>query len=554
MAEAVPFHAGGWVGADPLPAPVPDEVRDGAPAEPSAAPAAPRTVPDPCGTQLWRGTPSGTAGHVQLRTERWRQVRSPAAWLPRLRVLIAAVDGVVLVAAVGLGLLARFGLDLPVLSGQSQRMDSGYLGAAVVIAATWFLALTILPTRDARVIGNGLEEYKQVVMASVRVFSIVAIVAYLAKIDLARLFVAFALPLGVVLLLGERWLLRRWLHRQRAQGRFSHRVLLVGGQAHVADLAARLARAPESGLVVVAACLPGGSATGPGEAGADGLVVPVVGSPDTLLDALAATGADTVAVVPSPDLGPDELRRLSWSLEGTGVDLIVSPVLTDVAGPRVHVRPVAGLPLLHVEAPRYEGMSWLVKSVFDQVAAAVGLLVLSPLLAVVAVLVSTTSRGPVFYRQERVGLGGTTFRLYKFRTMVDGADAMVDELAERNESDGPLFKIRDDPRVTGVGRWLRRASLDELPQLLNVAAGQMSLVGPRPPLPDEVDRYADRVRRRLLVKPGITGLWQVSGRSDLSWEDSVRLDLYYVENWTLTGDFIILLRTLAAVVRGEGAY
>jgi exopolysaccharide biosynthesis polyprenyl glycosylphosphotransferase len=282
--------------------------------------------------------------------------------------------------------------------------------------------------------------------------------------------------------------------------------------------------------------------------------VPVLGDASGVADAVARAQADIVAVVPSPDLGPDQLRRLAWSLEGCGVDLVVSPALTDVAGPRVHVRPVAGLPLLQVEAPRYEGLSWLIKSVFDRVAAALGLLALSPVFALIAAAIVVADHGPVFYRQQRVGLGGQRFWLIKFRTMVDGADGMRDGLADRNDGDGPLFKIRDDPRVTSVGRWLRRTSLDELPQLVNVVAGQMSLVGPRPPLPEEVERYADPVHRRLLVKPGITGLWQVSGRSDLSWDDSVRLDLYYVENWSLTGDLVILARTVAAVLRGEGAY
>ena len=499
------------------------------------------------------------------------------SWPRRVQALIGLADALAVGAAVALGLVIRFGWDPPLVSGLSDGVSTGYMGAGVLIAAAWVVWLSVGQTRAARLLGSGLEEYKQVLLASMRVFSAVAIVAYLAKVDLARLFVAITFPLGVALLLVGRWTIRQWLRRARLDGRFLHRVLVVGGRSSVADLAARLAGAPQAGLAVVGACVPGGPMTGeidPGTGRSKGSTdpggdngpaghgrdpasagpVPVFGDLDGVVDAVRRAGADIVAVVPSPDLGADRLRRLAWSLEGCRVDLVVSPALTDVAGPRVHVRPAAGLPLLHVEAPRYEGLAWLIKSVFDRVAAAVGLVILSPLFALVAALVTLDDPGPVFYRQQRVGLGGQRFRLVKFRTMVVGADAMRDGLADRNDGDGPLFKLRDDPRVTRVGRWLRRTSLDELPQLVNVVAGQMSLVGPRPPLPEEVERYADPVHRRLLVKPGITGLWQVSGRSDLSWDESVRLDLYYVENWSLTGDLVILARTVAAVLRGEGAY
>jgi exopolysaccharide biosynthesis polyprenyl glycosylphosphotransferase len=211
--------------------------------------------------------------------------------------------------------------------------------------------------------------------------------------------------------------------------------------------------------------------------------------------------------------------------------------------------------MIHVEAPEFRGGRKLVKGLSDRALAATALLLVAPLCLVVAVAIKLTSRGPVLFRQTRVGRGGREFQVLKFRTMVAGAHAMRDILADRNEkNDGLLFKIRNDPRVTLVGRWLRRWSLDELPQLANVVSGQMSLVGPRPPLPEEVARYDGDVARRLLVKPGITGLWQVSGRSDLSWEDGVRLDLYYVENWSLAADLVILCKTVGAVIRQRGAY
>jgi exopolysaccharide biosynthesis polyprenyl glycosylphosphotransferase len=265
-------------------------------------------------------------------------------------------------------------------------------------------------------------------------------------------------------------------------------------------------------------------------------------------------GADTVAVTASGELTASRLRRLGWQLEDTNLDLVLAPALTDVAGPRIHTKPVAGLPLIHVEAPEFRGLRKVIKELVDRTLALGILIMVAPLCAVIAIAIKLTSRGPVLFRQTRVGRGGREFNLFKFRTMVTGAHAMRDILADRNETDGLMFKIRNDPRITPVGRWLRKWSLDELPQLLNVLLGRMSLIGPRPPLPEEVARYNGDVARRLLVKPGITGLWQVSGRSDLSWQDGIRLDLYYVENWSLAADLIILWKTIGAVVRGRGAY
>jgi exopolysaccharide biosynthesis polyprenyl glycosylphosphotransferase len=247
------------------------------------------------------------------------------------------------------------------------------------------------------------------------------------------------------------------------------------------------------------------------------------------------------------------LRRLAWQLEGTGIDLLVAPQLTDIAGPRVHIRPVEGLPLLHVEEPKLSGVAWLFKNLMDRIVAALLLLLLAPLFAVIAIAIRLTDRGPAIFSQARVGREGETFHVWKFRTMYTDAEDRLAQLVDQNEGDGLLFKIRDDPRVIPVGRFLRRASLDELPQLVNVFRGEMSLVGPRPLPADDGDFLGD-VRRRLLVRPGITGLWQVSGRSELSWDDAVRLDLYYVDNWSLAFDLVILCRTIGVVLGRKGAY
>ena len=280
--------------------------------------------------------------------------------------------------------------------------------------------------------------------------------------------------------------------------------------------------------------------------------VPVFAGRD-ILALVRELRADTIAVCGSVSAEPGELRRLAWQLEGTGLDLVVAPQLTDIAGPRVHIRPVEGLPLLHVEEPTLSGVAWLAKNLLDRFAAAVGLLLLVPVFAIVAVAIRLSDPGPVFFRQPRVGREGKTFRVWKFRTMYVDAEERLAALVDHNESDGLLFKIRNDPRVFPVGRFLRGTSLDELPQLINVLRGEMSLVGPRPLPADDGDFLGD-VRRRLLVRPGITGLWQVSGRSDLSWDDAVRLDLYYVDNWSLAFDLSILWRTVGVVLAGKGAY
>jgi exopolysaccharide biosynthesis polyprenyl glycosylphosphotransferase len=327
-------------------------------------------------------------------------------------------------------------------------------------------------------------------------------------------------------------------------------VVAVGGESSVTELVTELRRDPHSGLRVVGICLPDAMLSGQTHLG-----IPVLGGFDDVEYAVRATYADTVAVTSAAEMNSGRLRRLSWQLEKADTDLVVAPGLMEVAGPRLHIRPVAGLPLLHVEEPEFSGMRRLIKGAVDRVGAGVVLLLLSPVILVVGALVRLTTPGPALFRQTRIGKDGREFSMIKFRTMVRDAESRKAELAAANDrADGLLFKIRADPRITPLGRFLRKYSLDELPQLFNVVAGSMSLVGPRPPLPAEVAKYGDDVRRRLLVKPGLTGLWQISGRSDLTWEESVRLDLRYVENWTLMYDVMILWKTIFTVVRGSGAY
>jgi exopolysaccharide biosynthesis polyprenyl glycosylphosphotransferase len=277
--------------------------------------------------------------------------------------------------------------------------------------------------------------------------------------------------------------------------------------------------------------------------------IPIMGDIFDVRAGIAASGADTVAITNTDELPPSGVKRISWELEAGREHLVLAPSITDVVGPRLQARPVAGLPLIHVETPQYTRGQRFAKRLTDVFLAGVGLVILAPVMLVISLMIRSSSSGPVLFAQTRIGLNGRQFRMWKFRTMVSNAEELLPGLADqRDRGNEVLFKMSADPRVTSVGRFLRRFSLDELPQLFNVLAGSMSVVGPRPPLPREVQQYADHVHRRFLVKPGITGLWQVSGRSTLSWEESVRLDLSYVENWTLAGDLVILLKTVRAAL------
>lgn len=459
---------------------------------------------------------------------------------------LVVLDSAVLIVAVLVAYVAYFGGGLP------RGAEIPYAVAAPGLVLAWLVSLRALRCYDDRIIGYGADEYRRVSSASLRLAGAVVIAGYVFDVEVPRGFLAIAFAVGTVGLESARFTARKRLHRSRSRGGgWSRRVLVVGDTAHVLELVDTLRREPYAGYQVVGACIPDALlAPVPQQLGD----VPVVGSFRSIPEAVATIDADTVAVTASGQLTATRLRRLGWQLEGTGVDLVVAPALTDVAGPRIHTRPVAGLPLIHVEAPEFRGVGKLVKGLVDRLAALLVLMPLLPLLALIALAVTVDSRGSALFRQTRVGQGGREFGVWKFRTMVINADAMLAELTARNETDGLMFKLRDDPRVTRIGRVLRKWSLDELPQLVNVLFGQMSLVGPRPPLPSEVARYDGDIARRLLVKPGMTGLWQVSGRSDLSWEDGLRLDLYYVENWSLTADLTILWKTFGAVLKRRGAY
>jgi exopolysaccharide biosynthesis polyprenyl glycosylphosphotransferase len=470
-------------------------------------------------------------------------------WENRYAQILVLVDCAIIYAAMLGALALRFGRHTDVAAGHSTNLS--YSLVTSILGFLWLLMLGGHRAYEPRFLGSGVEEYRRVFVACFRIGAIVAIVSYALKLEIARGFIGVALPVGTAGLLVSRYTIRKYVHRARDHGRFSHRLVIAGDRPQVIELVRRIRREAAAGYHIIGVALPQR-----GRMVVDGEPVPVLGTLDALPRVLTDARADSVAVTASSSMTGDALRRLGWQLEGTGVALVVAPALADVAGPRISIRPVAGLPLLHVEEPEITGFWPLVRTATYWVAALVLVVVLSPLLLFIAGWIALDSRGPVLFRQTRAGAEGRPFTVYKFRTMVVDAEDRLAALKDLNESDpqGLLFKMRNDPRVTRSGRFLRKYSLDELPQLLNVLRGNMALVGPRPPLPSEVEAYAADVRRRLMVRPGITGLWQVSGRSDLTWEESVRLDLYYVENWSPALDISILWKTLFAVARGGGAY
>jgi exopolysaccharide biosynthesis polyprenyl glycosylphosphotransferase len=477
---------------------------------------------------------AATGGRIERRAG-----KRPSSWTRDYLREVALADLGCAVVGVFMAAQIRFGSNVTHM----------YLALSLALPVLWLAALWLAGAYDVRFIGTGSDEYRKVLNAGVSLTAAVAIFSYAINLELSRAYVVIALPSITLFDLVARFAMRKRLHHHRMRGKCLHNVVAVGHELAVADLVTELGRDRYHGLTVVGACV-----VRPGEC--DEVVgVPVYGGLDDITAAVKAFDADTVAVTTCPEMDGVRLRSLAWELEKTGTDLCVSPALLDVAGPRTTIRPTAGLTLLHVDHPQLAGFRLVLKDLFDRCAAAAALVMLAPVMAALAASIWLQDRGPALFTQTRVGKDGHSFRMYKFRTMVVDAEQRRAELLAGNDSEGGvLFKLRKDPRVTTVGAHLRRLSLDELPQLFNVFLGQMSLVGPRPPLPDEAEKYAEHVRRRLVVKPGLTGLWQVNGRSDLSWEESVRLDLRYVENWSFALDLQILWKTISVMMRGSGAY
>ncbi|WP_344092904.1 sugar transferase [Microbacterium deminutum] len=417
--------------------------------------------------------------------------------------------------------------------------------------ALWLLMLALFRTRRISIVGSGSTEYVRVAHATLSAFGIVAIAFVVFQWHGARTQLILALPIGLLALLINRWSWRRWLTHKRSVGLFTSRAIVTGSRDDIEYVIRQLERDGKLGYVVV------GTATDDtldADMSVDGKVYPRVGSTHTVAATARRLSADTIIVASRPDDDPEFIKHLSWQLEGTAAELILSSRLVDVAGPRISLRPIDGLPLIHVKIPEFEGGQHVLKRALDVVVATIALIPIALVTPVISLLIALDSRGPVFFRQVRIGRDGREFTMLKFRTMRTTAESELAALSAQNEGSGPLFKLKRDPRITRVGAVFRKFSLDELPQFWNVLRGDMSVVGPRPPLPTEVRAYDGTVFRRLYIKPGITGLWQISGRSDLSWEESVRLDLRYVENWSVMTDLMIMWRTAKVMVAPRGAY
>ncbi len=494
------------------------------------------------------GTPAVASAALPVPTARYRPARTPARVTPgsgpavtrafRLRLRWSDAS-VVLAACVGVA----------IASGSANSV--AVVALSLLIALAWLGALSVFRTRESRVLCVGVTEYRRVVGASAMTFGVLGIVVSVAQWDSARSFFLLSLPLGITGLVAERWLWRKWLGRAGNGGRALSRVVVVGTDTDVAYVVAQMRRKLGLAYSVVGAVTDAGGVDGRSFGASD---VPVTHDLDRVADRAVELGADAVVIASVPRDRDGYVQAVSWSLEGRAIDLILATSLANVAGPRIRFRPVEGLPLIHVEVPQFEGARHVLKRGFDVAVAGTALLLLAPLLAVVALLVRLDSPGPALFRQERVGRDGGHFTMLKFRSMVVTAERDLAALRDRNEGSGALFKIRQDPRVTRIGRFIRKHSIDELPQLWNILVGDMSVVGPRPPLPTEVSSYEEHVHRRLYIRPGLTGMWQVNGRSTLDWEESVRLDLFYVENWSLVGDLVIMWRTLREVRSPAGAF
>jgi exopolysaccharide biosynthesis polyprenyl glycosylphosphotransferase len=468
-------------------------------------------------------------------------------------------DIVAITAAIALAHIIRFSPSAnPALAFAGELADSlpvTYVPLSILGALIWLGLMKSAHVYSTFTIGAGTQEYQQIIRVALEYFGGLAILSYLLKAGFSRAYFLIVLPLGVTMLLLNHWGWRQWLVAQRAKGRFTTSALLVGGTDTVTAVAKLLTTAGGgAGYRLLGACTP--DMQNDESLGETGL--PVLGGLDDAPRIAAAHGASTVILTGCSELTPTRVKRLSWGLESAHRHLVMVPSLMDFTSSRITTQPVAGLPLIHIGTPTLDRRARLIKRSVDLLLAPLALLITSPLLLAAAIAIKLDDRGPVLFRQTRVGESGETFTMYKFRSMTVDAEQRLADLKRKAQREGAgndiLFKMKHDPRITRVGRFIRKSSVDELPQLFNVLQGTMSLVGPRPSLPEEATQYDLTANRRLNAKPGITGLWQVSGRSNLTWEQSIRLDLYYVENWSLVGDLLILFKTVREMVHSTDAY
>jgi len=469
----------------------------------------------------------------------------PRGGLRYIPILAFATDLALVALAVIAAISGRETIPFPIEVQIGNTLDVA--GPAIILI--WVTAILMFGGYRPQVFGAGLDEYRCLVSASLLTAAAVGIGCFLLQLPLSRGFFVLAFLIGIPALVGGRFLLRSSIHRARARGALQQSVVIAGHESHVDDVAAVLSREKWLGYNVLGALTPEVGARSSTISG-----IPLLGSSSSVAEIAVGSGADVVFLAGGAVDSAAEVRRLAWDLEHEDIPVVIAPSVTDVARERIRMRPVGGLPLIHLEKPRSAEAARRAKRIFDIVGALGLLLLFAPVFAFASFRVWKHDRGPILFGQTRVGRDGCTFRCWKFRTMVTNAEALLVQLHAQQGYQGGLFKMEDDPRITPPGKWLRRYSIDELPQLVNVLKGDMSLVGPRPPLQHEVAQYDDAMARRLRVRPGMTGLWQVSGRSDLAWSEAIRLDLYYVDNWSMLQDLTILTRTFGAVFGRRGAY
>lgn len=431
-------------------------------------------------------------------------------------------------------------------------VDLQYWQLSLIVPFVWLAFLTFDGLYDIDRLSWDFAELTRVGRAlALGVVGVILLTFAVRLPGLSRAWLLLTYVLSSALVFIGRLAVQRMLTWVRGRGQMLYRTVVVGTNSEALRIVDVLGRTHAHGLVPVGCVSSNGGDERSDDMCAAG--VPCLGRADDVAPIVREHDADTV-VVASSAFDHDEIARMISELRKIPVRIHISSGLFEVLTTRVFVREVAGVPLITIKRVGFTRLNRIVKRAFDVAVSSAIMIVGSPLWLALALAVKTTSKGPVFYLQKRIGKGGRPFGMYKFRSMVANADAIRDRLAEDNEADGPIFKMRNDPRITPVGRFMRRYSLDEFPQLINVFKGEMSLVGPRPPLPAETEQYGDQHWRRLEVPPGMTGLWQVSGRSDLSFDEMVRLDLFYIENWSLTFDLALLVRTIPAVMFARGAY
>lgn len=471
---------------------------------------------------------------------------TPSRMLRYLPASALLIDAALMTVVGVIAIVGRRELDV---FASSAQIENQLVVAGPLMIVGWIATIAFLGGYHRDVFGVGTDEYRRVLNSSLLAAGVTGVACYLAKFDLSRGFFLLAYGLGVPALILGRLLLRRALHSARRRGLLRQRVLIAGSRAHIDEIARVLGREPWLGYEVIGALTPEYDLSEETSTG-----VPVVGNANEATSLAKAHRVDSIFFAGGAVGSPSQFRQSVWELEHESIQVVIAPSVTDVSSERIMIRPVGGLPLMHIEPPTWTDASRWGKRLFDLCGSLGLLIIFAPLFVLVATQIKTHDRGPIFFKQTRIGKDGHEFRCFKFRTMVQDAEAMVVDLQDQQGQSALLFKMKDDPRITPPGRWMRRLSVDELPQLFNVILGQMSLIGPRPQVAREVALYDKSMSRRLHVRPGMTGLWQVSGRNDLTPEEAIRLDLYYVDNWSMMQDLAILSKTFKAVVTSSGAY